>query len=150
MMDRPHKKNWYSTAGGILTIVAACVCGLLGFLSLGFYMMEGPMMWLLWQYSPFHFYIIHFFVSFLSGIFVLIGSAIGLAGGVAALTRKRFKLAIVGIGFIIASSIVGMRRITLSIFGPFGFILALLLGVPPIVFSILGLILVRVSRKEFS
>jgi uncharacterized paraquat-inducible protein A len=85
------KKTAFPVAGGCLTIFTACLCAFLGILGIlgvaafsSFYVSPGTV----------------FSVSIM-GVFGIIAFAVGLAGGMMSIRRKRFELAVVGPVFVL-------------------------------------------------
>jgi len=116
------KTTGYPIAGGILGIIASCLCIFVGFISL---------------ISP------HGWGMFLAGLFNLIGFAFGLTGGILTLRRKTFPLAIIGISLILTASVITMSA---SLIEPF----LIVFGLPISILSILSLIFTAISKNEFA
>jgi hypothetical protein len=127
------RKTGFPIAGGILGIIASCVCifvGILGILTSIQPDYPYPRLGILFM-----------------GIFTLIGFAFGLTGGILTLKRKNFSLAIIGISLILVS---GFIIILVSMTVPYGSWGAVIYGVPIILLSILSLIFTAISKQEFT
>jgi len=127
-MFKSEKKSGYPTAAGVLTIIAACICIFLGILYMYAYI-EG------WDY-----YRVHPPEYFLAGIFGLLGFAFGLTGGILALKRRVFPLAMIGMAILTVAGI-------LSFVEP---IVGIIFGVPMLVLVILAIIFTGISKREFT
>jgi hypothetical protein len=114
------KRTSFPTAGGILGIIASCICVFLAIVCIA----ESP-------YSYFG------AIEFLVGLFGIIGFPLGLTGGILMLKRKTFSLAIIGISLVL-------------VFGALLIPLSALLGLPIIVLSVLSLVFTAISRGEFT
>jgi hypothetical protein len=129
-------KSGFALAGGILTILSSLGCSLLGliFLILGFAAN--------WGESP-NTPLYSDYWSLFIGILGFIAFALGLAGGIMALIRRNFALAIIG-PFLIVSEVLAIT-IYMRASGVFGVLLILLFAIPPL----LGLIFVAIAKQEF-
>ncbi|MEM3578476.1 MAG: zinc-ribbon domain-containing protein [Candidatus Bathyarchaeia archaeon] len=127
------KKTGFPIAGGILGIIASCICIFVGILGI------------LTSAQPYYPY--SRFGMLLMGIFGLIGFAFGLTGGILTLRRKSFQLAIIGISLILVS---GFITILASTTEPYGYIGGVIFGIPVIILSILSLIFTSISKSEFT
>lgn len=133
-------KSGLVTAGGILVILAACICAIQAFISyiatvIGFVYYPGTIM---------DFYLeIYYVVAF----FGLIGFGLGLTAAIQSLRRKSFTLAIFGIVFLMFAGFLDFLIIIIP-YGGFEFGIAF--GMPIIAFSLLGLIFVATRKVEFS
>jgi len=127
------RKTGFPIAGGILSIIASCVCIFVGILGI------------LTSIEPYYPY--SRFGMLFMGIFALIGFAFGLTGGILTLRRKNFSLAIIGISLVLVS---GFITILASITEPYGYLGAVIFGVPIILLSILSLIFTAISKQEFT
>jgi len=133
----PSKKTGLPIAGGILIILASCITFFISLLEI--IASSGT----LGIYSS-----LPLFETLFLGIFGIIIFALGLTGGIMALTRKNFTLSIVGICFsIVEGFMIIIAGGTAENNGLMG---GLLLGLPIIVLSILGLIFVTISKAEFT
>jgi hypothetical protein len=116
-----QKRSGFPTASGVLTIIGASISLLIGII----------------------FLINAYFLGDASdatvGVFGILAFSFGLTGGILTLKRKVFVLAIIGICFVIVSSILTSVAID------FGFIF----GLPVFILSTLGLIFTAISKKEF-
>jgi DNA-directed RNA polymerase subunit RPC12/RpoP len=120
-----RKTTGYPIAGGILGIIASCLCifmGIIGLIDSTYYYDE--------------------FVFFMS-VFNLIGFAFGLTGGILTLRRKNFPMAIIGISLILTSSVITMSA-------TFGSPFLIVFGLPISILSILSLIFTAISKSEFA
>lgn len=144
-------------AASILTIVDACMCVFVGFMSL----LIAASYTLAFFSGGGYFLDFTSYAWFLIGIFGILAFGFGLKSGMMMLRRKQFAWSIIGVCFILVSGFV----ILLWSFSTMGWIL----GVPfyglnlvfqlwfwfgiqitIIVFAILSLILVATSKREFS
>jgi hypothetical protein len=117
-------RSGFLTAAGVLTIIAACVCLLVGIAGIATYD-SGE------SYPEYLF----------TGIIGLAGFAFGLTAGILALMRRALPLVIIGMSLIM---FVGLLT---AVWGLEGFILA---GVPSLILGILSVVFTGVSRKEFT
>lgn len=131
------RKTGFTVAGGILAISAACasiyvgVVGIVNFASM-----------LARDYYPSY----PRDALLLIGIFGLIGFAFGLTGGILSLRRRRFAGAMFGISLIMISSlvdIVASAPYTITIIGQW-------FGTPKLILSTLSLILIAISKEDFT
>jgi len=125
------KRTGFPIAGGILLIITSCMSILFGILGLNASL----------QYPRSH------SVSLYIGIFGILGFSVGLSGGIASLKRKVFALSILGTCLTLLSGFVNI-----IIIGSYnqGYTEGILINLPIFVFSIIALILIAVSYKEFS
>jgi hypothetical protein len=84
----------------------------------------------------------------LLGVFALISSVFGVAGGMLALTRKRFKFSVLGILLVLASVLFTLIVIEQYQYGYTDIIMLSEISIA--VFSIASAILVVKSKKEFT
>jgi hypothetical protein len=128
----------FPTTAGILTIIAACMMAIIGIVGLAVSFADILDMYY-WR---------SYFQWLFMGIFCIIGFAFGLAGGIFALKRRRFALSIVGIGMVLVSGFVAM--ISLAILGSGVLRTGLLVGLSPVILSILSIVFTAVSKGEFA
>lgn len=121
------KRTGFPIAAGILTILAACVSFIIGFL-FGF---TG---------------IIAFLIL---GILDILAFAFGLTGGMFSLERTHFPLVIFGISFLLSSMVVSIILLRATAFAAFQWGVWFLFSLPIIILSILGLIFAAISKREF-
>jgi len=117
-------------AGGLLAIIAACVClfvGILGTLA----------------YAR-HLYVYHWL--FLLALIAFVGFVFGLFGGMAALRRKYFEIALLGASFLMLAGIVD---IVVPATARHGIVPGTIVGTSVLILSILSLIFIAVSYIEF-
>ena len=127
------KKNGHTTAAGVLVIVGACICLFLGIIFMWIYIAGG--------YRVSHgSYGIHHPEDLLSGVFGVLGFAFGLTAGILALKRKIFPLVIIGIAFIMLGGI-------FSFLEP---LVGEILGIPVLLFAILGVAFTMISKPNFA
>lgn len=139
-------KTYRPIIAGIMTIVAACMLAFSGVLDL-FISLYG------YLYINNVYYPINDINRFTAGIFGILAFFLGLASGRASLRRKHFALSIAGICFIIVSVPVIILEGVASILahnGKFSIEGILIFYSPLMVFAIVSLILVAISRHEFS
>lgn len=123
----------FPTAGGILTIIAACMSILLGIICIASFV----------SYPDYPSYRPDYWMLSI-GIFGFFACAFGFLGGTMSLRRKNFVLAKVGVCLTMLSGFVAIPA-----FGTM-FFPRLLLGIPIIIFSIPSLIIIIASKTEFS
>ncbi len=130
-------KTGFPIAGGILAIIASCTCiifavlGIMGFASTLSYRYYSPYYWAL-----------------LMGILGAVAFAFGLAGGIMSLRRKHFVLALVGACFLLLQGFTTILAIGIE--GIDALAYGVLVGTPTIVLSVLSLIFIAISNREFS
>jgi hypothetical protein len=135
------KRSGFPVAAGILTIIGAClivIVGLAGLLSFWLAMSQGVFGF---GYSP---SILYYLVM---GIINSLAFAFGLAGGICAIRRRRFALAIAGTTLLLVSGLVTIAVFALQ--GYYAIVLGAMFGLPVLIISILALIFVAVSKGEF-
>jgi hypothetical protein len=125
-------RSGFLTAAGVLTIIAACVCLVVGIAGIATYD-SGE------YYYPYGY--THPPEYLFTGIIGLAGFAFGLTAGILALMRRALPLVIIGMSLIM---LVGLLT---AVWGSEGFILA---GVPLLILGILSVVFTGVSRKEFT
>ena len=116
-------------AGGILTIIDACLClfiGIVGVLRYAWSFYNYP--WLLFL-----------------GLTAFLGFAFGLVGGIAALKRKLYEIALLGVSVIMLSGFVDV----VALAARHRILLEALLGMPVLILAILSLVFIAISRTEF-
>jgi hypothetical protein len=122
-------RSGYLTAAGVLTIISACICILLGILYTVVYI-DGV----------YRGYRVHPPEYFLAGIFGLLGFAYGLTAGILALKRRMFPVAIIGMALVMVAGV-------LSFVEPF---IGIIFGLPMLVLVILAVIFTGISKREFT
>jgi len=133
-----RKRTGLPIAGGILTIIAACVSIIGGVIG-----MAAFISFLSWSY---YYYYRPIYQVLFMGVFGILAFALGLTGGIFSLKRRHFALSIIGTSFVVVSGVITMEAIAITGSWSFG----LLLGLPPVLLSILGLIFVAISKGEFA
>jgi len=136
----PVKRSGFPIASGVLAIIAACISDIFGIFGI-----IGSFQ------SYYYYYGYHYIVDYrllFTGIFGLLGFALGLTGGICALRRKNFAMAIVGVCFILMSSLFtvslgSVYATSYSLVGVFFF------GLPTLILAIISLIFVAISKNEF-
>ena len=131
-IKKEKKRTGFPIAAGVLTIIASCICILVGILFIAAFAVE-----------TYGYYEVGYLVP---GIFALIGFAFGLTAGILTLKRRTFPLAVIGIIFIMISAF--LTFIPFSEYYPWTS--GLLFGLPTLVLSILALIFTAISREEFT
>jgi hypothetical protein len=131
-----NKRTSLPIAAGILTIIAACACLIVGIIGLIVFALS-----LIPQ-------------LLIQGVIAVLAFAFGLTSGIMSLKRKHFAMTAFGACLIIVAGFVN-----LLVFGvPMGFgytssiypiLMSLSFGVPILVPSILSIIFVFLSRREF-
>lgn len=137
--EKPRKSGLV-TAGGILTIAAACIAAFDGFVAIAASLISLSF----WYTSS---YVRGYFQTLVVvGFFALIGFAFGLAAGIQFLRRKQFVFAMVGTSLLMLSGFVNffMPRMPYS-----GYVWALMFGLPIVFLSLLGLVFVATRKREF-
>ncbi|MCJ7469828.1 zinc-ribbon domain-containing protein [Candidatus Bathyarchaeota archaeon] len=116
--------------GGILTIIDACLClfiGIVGVLRYAWSFYNYP--WLLFL-----------------GLTAFLGFAFGLVGGIAALKKKYYEIALLGTSVIMLSGFVDVIAFAAARHRAF---LEAALGIPVLILAILSLVFIAISRTEF-
>jgi len=81
------------------------------------------------------------------GVFGILAFALGLTGGIMALKKQNFALSMIGMCFLVIQSFVTIG----AFFLPNGdWTSGVIFGIPLLVLSILSLVFVAISQKEFS
>lgn len=130
-------KTGFPIAGGILAIIASCACiifavlGIMGFVLTLSYRYYSPYYWAL-----------------LMGISGAVAFAFGLTGGIMSLKRKHFVLALIGACFLLLQGFITILAIGIEGIDALAF--GILVGTPTIVLSVLSLIFIAISNREFS
>ncbi|MCZ2809784.1 MAG: zinc-ribbon domain-containing protein [Candidatus Bathyarchaeota archaeon] len=139
--ERPRKWGLV-TAGGILTIVAACIAGISGVLALWFSLntLYGGYYHRVWEIA-FVFQTLAFI-----GFFALIGFGFGLAAGIQSLWRKQFARTMAGTTLLMLAGILYFLTFALP---DNAFIWALMFGLPIVSLSSLGLFFVALRKRDF-
>jgi hypothetical protein len=117
-------------AGGILAIIDACICAVVGILAMLRYT------WSFYDYSW----------LFLLGLIAFVGFTFGLIGGITALKRIYYEVALLGTSLIMLSGFVGIIALATARHRIF---LEGVLGIPVLVLAIISLIFIAISRTEF-
>ena len=81
------------------------------------------------------------------GIFDSLAFAFGLAGGICAVRRKRFTVAMAGTIILFVSGLVTIAAFAVQ--GYSAIILGAMFGLPVLIMSVLAVIFVAVSKGEF-
>ncbi|MHA2407800.1 MAG: hypothetical protein ACXACA_05475 [Candidatus Ranarchaeia archaeon] len=131
-----------ATGAGILATIAGTFSGAIGTIAIinyqsavAYYTSQGI------DTSP--------YIGFLLlGIFALISSVFGVAGGMLVLTRKRFKFSVLGILLVLASALFTFIVVELYQYGYAEIIM--FSGTSIVVFSLASAILVFKSKTEFT
>jgi hypothetical protein len=129
------------TAGGVLTIIGSCVSLIGGLIALAISIST------LTIYSSYYNETSGSAILALIGLFGIFGFAFGLTSGIEALRRKQFVISILGVVFLLVAGILNLLVISVPYVG-IGFFL--LLGLPYVVLSVLGLIFQAIRIHEFS
>ena len=140
--DSKLKRSDLANGAGILAIVAATFSGALGTIALKAYQSY------IAYYASYSADTSNALGFLLFGAFALISSIFGVAGGILALTRKRFKFSILGILLMLASAL-----FTFIAFWryQYGFTDVMLLsGISIGVFSLASAVFVAKSKTKFS
>ena len=133
-----EKKTLYPTAAGILTIIAACVLISLGIIYMAAWI-KGQTTYF-YPYGPGDYYTRHSGEYIFAGIFELLGFAFGLTAGILTLKRNLLPMAIVGMALMIVGSILSFVNLGIG----------LAFGLPVIVLTILSVIFIGISKREFT
>ena len=136
-MTSKQRRTSFPIAAGILAIIAACACIITGVIGLILSAVSG---------------IAQFLVQ---GVIAVLAFAFGLTSGIMSLKRSYFVITIIGICIITVAGLVNV-----VVFGvPLGFnyviavapiLMGLLLGLPILILSVLSIVLVLLSMREFS
>lgn len=135
--ELPRKKTRLPIAAGILTIVAACACIITGVIGLIFSAVSGIAQFLI------------------QGVIAVLAFAFGLTSGIMSLKRSYFVITIIGICIITVAGLVNVVMFGVPIGFNYGIAVAsilmgLLFGLPVVILSILSIIFVTLSKREFS
>ncbi|MGA9388097.1 MAG: hypothetical protein WBV70_04645 [Candidatus Bathyarchaeia archaeon] len=132
----PNKRTSLPIVAGILTIIAACACLIAGIIGLIVFALS-----LLPQ-------------LLIQGAIAVLAFAFGLTSGIMSLKRRHFAMTAFGICLIVVAGFVNVL-----VFGvPMGFgytgpiypiLMSISFGLPILVLSILSIIFIFLSRKEF-
>jgi hypothetical protein len=131
------RRSGLPIAGGVLGIITACACLFIGIIStiafaaLSYY---------------YYYYYLQYGLWFI-GAFAFIGFAFGLIGGIFALKRTCFELAITGASLLLLSGFINILALTAHPY--IGFVFAIL-GIPIVILSTLSLIFIAMSKTEFA
>jgi hypothetical protein len=140
--DSKVKSSDLATGAGILATIAATFSGAIGTIGIVNYQSSVP------YYASLG-YDTSTYIGFLFfGVFALISSVFGVAGGILALTRKRFKFSVLGILLVLASALFTFIVIERYQFGYTDVII--LSEISIVVFSLASAILVIKSKNEFT
>ena len=123
----------FPTAGGILATIAACISVFLGIIGIASFVSSIGYPW----YSPDHW-------TLFIGVTGFFAFAFGLTAGIMSLKRKNWALTMAGACLTMLSGFT-----TIPAFGTM-FPTGLLFGIPIIAFSVPSLIIIAISRTEFS
>jgi cation transport ATPase len=121
------------TASGVLLIISATIA-LVGAI-LGFILFAATFYWFGEALA-----------GLIVGIFGILGFSFGLTGAVLGLKRKQFAVSITGAVFVLVA---GVLHFAMFAVGYAGIIFVLFFGIPIIILSIIGLILLAIRKKEF-
>lgn len=116
-------------AGGVLAIIDACICAFVGILATFRYT------WSFYSYGW----------LFLLGLIAFVGFAFGLIGGITALRRKYYEVALLGTSLIMLSGFVDI----IAFAARHRILLEAVLGIPVLILAIISLIFIAISRLEF-
>jgi hypothetical protein len=138
-----RKQTGFPMAAGILTIIAACICAIVGIFGTVAFVgsIQAPV-----RYVSFsvYFYTANYQLLFV-GIFGILAFAFGWTGGIFSIKGEHFALSIVGISLVLVSGFVTMIAFPLIEYGSWG----LLFGLPVVILSILSGIFTAISKGEF-
>ena len=135
------KRSGFPTAAGVLTIIGACIIVIIGSAGLLTFWLAMSQRTFGFGYSP---SILYYLVM---GIINSLAFAFGLAGGICAVRRRRFALAIAGAILLLVSGLVTIAAFAVQ--GYFAIVLGAMFGLPVLIMSILAVIFVAVSKGEF-
>jgi len=144
------EKSRLPVIGGVLQIVLAFVCMFFSVIAIGVFLSTMPsashwtgLGWL----SPTWCY-----MQLALGIVGLAAFAFGLTGGILALKRSHFYLTIVGPFVIVAWSFLLIEHVALTLLAwrSYNHVTGLMLAFLMIMFAILSLTFIAVSKKEFA
>jgi hypothetical protein len=131
-------------AAGVLTIIAACMCAVVGIFGMvGFVgSVQTPVRYV--GFGLFDYYTANYQLLFV-GIFGVLAFAFGWTGGMFSIRGEHFALSIVGISLVLVSGFVTMIAFSQMDYGSWG----LLFGLPVVILSILSVTFTSISRGEF-
>jgi hypothetical protein len=137
MSKQTQSRTGFPIAAGILTIISACTCIVTGIIGLILFAMSSISQFLA------------------QGVIAVFAFAFGLASGIMSLKRRYFAMARIGMYIMIVAGLINV-----AVFGvPLGYsysiavaptLMGLLFGLPILILSVLSIIFVSHSMKEFS
>jgi len=136
------RKTGLPTAGGILTIIAACLCIVWGIMGMAMFLANI-------NYSYYYYGSVPVGLFLADGILGLLGFAGGLAGGILSLKRRNLGLSLLGACLTMLSGLVVTLTFGSMGYGFNGWAVGLMFGIPTIVLSMLSLIFIGISGAEF-
>jgi hypothetical protein len=133
------KRSGFPTAAGVLAFIAASIALIIGAAGL---ITSGVALSQRYFYSstPIILYLV-------MGIFNSFAFAFALAGGICAVRRKRFVVALTGAILLLVSGLVTLAAFAMQ--GYFAIILGAMFSLPVLIMALLATIFVAVSKGEF-
>jgi hypothetical protein len=134
------KKSGSPLIAGILEILSASICLIVGILGLVSFM----------PYYNYYYY--SYYWLLIMGVFGVIGFIFGLTGGILAFKRTDFAIVVLGASTTMLSGLISIIALAMVSYAtlPYQVLIFGFLGVPIIVLSTLTLIFVAISRAEFT
>jgi hypothetical protein len=140
------KKSGFPRAAGILTIIAACMTIIIGIIGIVAYAeVVSSNHYSAVLYDSGGSFSIYWFMFM--GVFGILGFAFGLTGGICALKRRAFRISVFGTGVVLISGFATI--ISYAAFGDGAWVSGFLFGLVTILLSILGIVFLGASNKEF-
>lgn len=139
----PYKKTALPIAAGIMTILAACICFVIGGISLGayvFFSIQSSHILLTYDIK----------VVLVTGTFGILGFGSGLASGIWLLRRRHFMMSMSGLFSVLFSGIAIVLGLAIVGGDSTGLQNGLIYGMPIILLAILSLAVIGTSKQEFS
>ncbi len=128
------KQSGFPTTAGILAIIAACITIVIGIFEFLNFASDYP--------YNYRYYIPYIFDNLFVGIWSTICFAVGLSAAIYSIKRKRFVLSIIGSSLLLVTAF--LYSIITQGFG------LVFLGIPVLIFSILSIVFVAISKSEFT
>jgi len=143
MLQCAEKRSSYPGAAGVLILITASLAFLIGVFSLASYVSalaySRPYSGSVYSYN---------LVYVGEGVFNIVAFLFGLIGSICAIKRKKFTIALLGATFILAATLVSLLPfVNVAYFLAFN---TLLYVAPMFIMSIISLVFIGVSKKEFT
>lgn len=139
------KISGFPIAGGVLLIIAASICLIVGIFAIGVFVST-------YQYAYYYgwgssYYYRPRYEDLLVGIFGTLAFALGLTAGITSLKRNAFAVSILGACFAVSQGFATVLAFVTQ--WPNSWIVGIIFGMPILVLATLGLIFTAISKAEF-